>query len=220
MVDLFAFELLAELFFDDLLFASVDVHLAFVLLFVLALVHVHMGLEFANNLLFVLWLLLVIVLNVLAFLLDVLLLLFTFVLLLFFTFVLDLLLALVLHLLLVIFSHPLDLLVVLLLLVLLILIIDLHSHLLSLKHHQLLLLGLVKDVDTSILTSCWWNTVREVSKLVELIEVLSSLEKDLLVFSEMVIWIEVCVPENSNVLLEVFDLVVQVDELLGLLLDE
>ena len=60
----------------------------------------------------------------------------------------------------------------------------------------------------------------EVCQLVELVEVLGSLQQDLLVVRKVVVWIQVLVPEDGHVLLQISDLIVEVDELLGLLLEQ
>jgi hypothetical protein len=92
--------------------------------------------------------------------------------------------------------------------------------LLLLEHQELLLLLFIEDVDTSIFTSCCWDTAREVGQLVQLVKVLSSLKQDLLVFRQMLVWVVVCVSQNGNVLLQISDLVVQIDEFLCLLFHE
>jgi hypothetical protein len=79
---------------------------------------------------------------------------------------------------------------------------------------------LVEDVDTAFLAGWWWNTSWEVSQLVELIKVLSSLQQYLLIFSQMIIWIHVCIPQNGDILLQVPDLIIEINELLGLLLNQ
>ena len=81
-------------------------------------------------------------------------------------------------------------------------------------------MSFIKDVDSSILSCSRWNATWEVCKLVELIKVLSSLEENLLVLSKMIIRVEVSISENGNILLEITDLVVKVDEFLGLLLNK
>jgi len=226
LIDFFAFKFLAELIIDDLLLTlSVDVNLVIIALFFhflafVTFIHVHVGLELSNdfrlvtlNVLLLTFLLLAIVnfLTLIAFLF------FTLVLfaLVFTFFVLLLHSHGLVHLLL---GHALDALVVLFLLILL--LIDWHAHLLSLKKHKLLLLVLIKDVHAAIFVSSWRNSTWEVSKLVKLIEVLGSLKQDLLVLSKMIIWVKVGISENCDVLLEVSDLVIEVDELLGLLLNQ
>jgi len=110
-----------------------------------------------------------------------------------------------------------------LLLHILLLLVNLHvllRVLLSLKHQELLLLGLIKNINSTCLVGWWRNASWEVCKLVKLVKVLSSLQQNLLVLSEMIIWVQVCISQNGDVLLEVTDLIVKIDEFLGLLLDE
>ena len=125
------------------------------------------------------------------------------------------------HLILMLFLNSL---IVFLRLILVILILLVHLHiligvLLCLEHQKLLLLGFIEDIDASILTYRWRNATWEVCKLVKLIEVLSSLEENLLVLSQVIIWVKISVSENSNVLLKVTNLIIKVNEFLGLLLN-
>jgi hypothetical protein len=83
----------------------------------------------------------------------------------------------------------------------------------------LLLLLLVEDVDATI-ASCGWNSPWEVCQLIELVEVLGTLQQDLLVIVQVVVGVDVGVTKQVAVLLKIADLVVQVDEFLGLLLNE
>lgn len=101
----------------------------------------------------------------------------------------------------------------------------LHLHelsrlLLLLKHQQLLLLRLVQHVDTAFIPSCCWYATREVSQLAQLVEVLGALQQYLLILCKVVVVVISSVLQDGHVLLQVSDLVVEIDELLGLLLDK
>ena len=104
--------------------------------------------------------------------------------------------------------------------VLLLILINRHISLLLLKLIHLLLLLLIKNVHSSFFSSCWRNTSWEVSQLVKLIEILSPLQKNLLIFSKMIIWIQVSISENSNILLQISDLIIKIDKFLCLLFDQ
>ena len=56
------------------------------------------------------------------------------------------------------------------------LLVNWHIHILLLEHKQLLLLCIVEHVDASLLASWWWNTPWEIGQLVELVEVLCTLQ--------------------------------------------
>jgi hypothetical protein len=97
-----------------------------------------------------------------------------------------------------------------------------HVHLivlLLLQHQKLLLLFLIKHVNATVFSSSW-DTSREVGQLIELVEVLGSLQKDFLVIVKVVVWVDVRVAKQVAVLLKVLNLVVQVYEFLGLLLHQ
>ena len=63
-----------------------------------------------------------------------------------------------------------------------------------------------------------WDSSGEVSKLVQLVEVLGTLQENLLVVSQVFIGVQILISENSNVFLEIPYLIVEVNELLSLLL--
>ena len=105
---------------------------------------------------------------------------------------------------------------------LILLLFNLHELLgilLLLEHEKLLLLLRIKNINTSVFSSCRWDTSREISKLVELVEILSSLKKYLLIFSQMIIWVVISVSEDSNILLQISYLVIKINEFVSLLLD-
>ena len=56
------------------------------------------------------------------------------------------------------------------------LLVNWHIHILLLEHKQLLLLPIVEHVHSSLLASWWWNTPWEIGQLVELVEVLCTLQ--------------------------------------------
>ena len=84
----------------------------------------------------------------------------------------------------------------------------------------MLLLLRIKDVDTPIFSSSGWYATWEISKLVQLVEILGSLKQYFLIFCKMVIWIVIGVPEDGYILLQISDLIVQVDKFLSLLLEQ
>ena len=95
------------------------------------------------------------------------------------------------------------------------------THLLLLLDHQkLLLLLLIEDVNAAVLSCSSWDSSREVSKLVELIEVLCSLQENLLIVVKIIIRINISIPEKVAILLKISYLVVEIDELLSLLLNK
>jgi len=73
--------------------------------------------------------------------------------------------------------------------------------LLLLKHHKLLLLSLIKHINTTFLIGWRWDALREISQLIQLIEILCSLEQDFLVVIQKVVWIIVCILENVTIFL-------------------
>ena len=91
---------------------------------------------------------------------------------------------------------------------------------LLLEHQQLLLLRLIQDIDASLVVGWRWDALREVSELIQLVEVLSALDQDLLIVVQVVVRVNVGVTKKITVLLEVLDLIVEVDEFLSLLLDK
>ena len=93
-------------------------------------------------------------------------------------------------------------------------------HVLLLKHLHLLELLLVEGSGACDLAFWYGYATWEVRQLVELVEVLGSLQQDLLVVRQVVVWIQVLIPEDGHVLLQISDLIVEVDELLGLLLEQ
>lgn len=117
--------------------------------------------------------------------------------------------------------HSLVVVVSLIVLLLHLLGIDWHLLLvlvLLLEHQQLLLLRLIQDINATILIACWWDALREVSELIQLVEVLSTLDQDLLIIVQVVVGVNVGVTKKITVLLEVLDLIIEVNELLSLLL--
>ena len=76
-----------------------------------------------------------------------------------------------------------------------------------LQHHELGLLLLIQHVDAAIVGG-GGDATWEVRKLIQLVEVLGTLEEDLLVIVQVVVGVDVCVSEQVAVLLEVSDLVV------------
>jgi hypothetical protein len=74
----------------------------------------------------------------------------------------------------------------------------------------------IKDINSAIACRSW-NTSWEIGELVQLIEVLSSLKKDFLVVVQVIVWVDVSIAEKIAILLKILDLVVEVDEFLGLL---
>ena len=66
--------------------------------------------------------------------------------------------------------------------------------------------------------SARWDALREVSELIQLVEVLSTLDQDLLIIVQVVVRVNVGVTKKITVLLEVLDLIIEVDEFLSLLL--
>jgi hypothetical protein len=84
----------------------------------------------------------------------------------------------------------------------------------------LLLLSFIKDINATCFGSSSRYATREVGELVKLIEVLSSLKQNLLVFGKVVVGVQVCVSQDCNVFLKVFNLIVQIDEFLSLLFHE
>lgn len=118
-------------------------------------------------------------------------------------------------------SHLLAFPIVNALVVLLLLIVHswLLAVLLSLEHRQLLLLLLVEHVHATLRYRRHIGS-GEVSQLIQLVEVLSSLKQDLLRVSHVVVGVQIGVAEDSYVLLKVSDLVVGTDELLSLLLNQ
>ena len=92
--------------------------------------------------------------------------------------------------------------------------------LLLLDHEKLLLLLLIEDVNAAVLSCSSWDSSREVSKLVELIEVLCSLQENLLIVVKIIIRINISISEKVAVLLKISYLVVKIDELLCLLLNK
>lgn len=116
-----------------------------------------------------------------------------------------------------------SLVVVVRLIVLHLLAIDWHLLLvlvLLLEHQQLLLLGLIQDIDATFVVGWWWDALREVSELIQLVEVLSALDQDLLIIVQVVVGVDVGVTKKITVLLEVLDLIIEVDEFLSLLLNK
>lgn len=91
--------------------------------------------------------------------------------------------------------------------------------LLLLEHQKLLLLLLVEHVDAAI-SSGGGNASWEIGQLIELVEVLGPLQQDLLVIVQVIVGVDVGVTKQIAVFLQITDLVVQIYEFLGLLLNE
>lgn len=89
---------------------------------------------------------------------------------------------------------------------------------LLLEHQQLLLLRLIQDINATLVVGWRWDALREVSELIQLVEVLSTLDQDLLIIVQVVVRVNVGVTKKITVLLEVLDLIIEVDEFLSLLL--
>lgn len=64
------------------------------------------------------------------------------------------------------------------------------------------------------------HLVREVSQLVQVVEVLSALQQDLLLVVEVLTSVKTLVLQHLNIVLQLLDLIVEVDELLSLLLKQ
>lgn len=78
----------------------------------------------------------------------------------------------------------------------------------------------VQHVHASFLAGGRGNSSREVGQLIQLIKILSSLQQYLLVVVEVIVGVDVGVPQQVAVLLEVPDLIIKIYEFLSLLLDQ
>lgn len=58
----------------------------------------------------------------------------------------------------------------------------------------------IKNVDATILSSSWDST-REISKLIQLVEILSALKQDLLIIIQIIIWINVSIAKEIAIFL-------------------
>ena len=68
------------------------------------------------------------------------------------------------------------------------------THLLLLLDHVVLeLLLLVQHVHSTVFANSWGNAAGEIGKLIQLIEILGSLEQDLLIVIKVIIWVNICV---------------------------
>jgi hypothetical protein len=65
-----------------------------------------------------------------------------------------------------------------------------------------------------------WDATGEIRELIQLIKVLGSIKQDLLVVREVVIWIQILVTQDRDVLLQVTNLLIEIDEFLRLLLEQ
>lgn len=82
------------------------------------------------------------------------------------------------------------------------------------------MLLLVQHIHSSIFAYCRGNAAGEVCELIQLIKILGSLEQNLLIVIKVIIWVNICVPQQITVFLQVSDLVIKIYEFLSLLLHQ